>query len=210
MWDGQEQDYAFAKVFKDTAEWKEVAARVRESLPETSLLRVVRLQNRRLLEEWREYRSSLESSLAADACRHQARSHWGFHGCKSVANARGIARGGFDPIGSGQLGAGGGGMAQYGLGCYFAREAQVALRYGASLEEGMARALAKHGAFCFCFACVCVFCVGTVRVEVLLLDCLKASDCCCFAVMLITLVVAERRWRHATIPDSLLLQGIGS
>ena len=31
----------------------------------------------------------------------------------------------FDPVGSGQFGAGGGGMAQYGRGCYFAREAQV-------------------------------------------------------------------------------------
>jgi hypothetical protein len=60
------QDFALCKVFKDTEEWDQVLALFSKSMPCESLVRCMRLQHKRLLEEHRLFRQSLQRDLARD------------------------------------------------------------------------------------------------------------------------------------------------
>jgi hypothetical protein len=63
-WRGVEQPFALDKVFKESAEFADVAARFAASLPAARVLRVVRVQSRTALAAFRKFRADLANTVA--------------------------------------------------------------------------------------------------------------------------------------------------
>ena len=132
--------FALSKVYKDTGEWKLVSDCFLQGLPQVSLVRIMRVQNKQLLSRTRKYVEMIQQRLKADESGQSLQGHLVWHGCKSSANVISIAEKGL------LVHAGQDGVNQYGKGCYFATCSDLAARFAATVDGDLAKSLAVHPA----------------------------------------------------------------
>lgn len=137
--------YSAVKIGRDTAEWEGVQAMLNGNFKVygdgPQLKALFRVQNKRLLKQWRAYHDTLKEDMEADGSTTGIDIVPVYHGCSKPENINSIAHSGFDVVYSSSESS----INAFGSGVYFGSSPQVSETYCCTAPREMREAGAPHG-----------------------------------------------------------------
>jgi len=137
--------YSVATIVRDSAEWEGVQAMLNQSMKVygdgPQLKALFRVQNKRLLKEWRAYHETLKEDMATDGSTTGTEYRIVYHGCSRPENINSIAHSGFDVVYSSSESS----INAFGSGVYFGSSPQVSETYCCPAPREMREAGAPQG-----------------------------------------------------------------